>query len=84
MNEMRHSRLKGLGYFCAVAVTLLFFFGVISPRIVASSPALQEYGNIQDFLGIHSGLMYYTDLKTRQETQDAVRYALERSRPEKR
>ena len=76
---MRRNRLTGLGYFCAVAAALLLFFGVISPRLVAHSPALREYGAIQDLLGIHSGLMYYTDLKTQQETQDAVRYALERS-----
>ena len=71
--------MKGLGYFCAVAAALFLFFSVISPRIVSSSSALQQYGDIQEFLGIHSGLMYYTDLKTQQETQDTVRYALERS-----
>ena len=81
MSEMRHPshRLRGLGYFCVAAAALLLFFGVISPRIVAGSSTLQQYGNIQEFLGIHSGLMYYTDLKTMQETQDAVRYALERA-----
>jgi len=81
MREMRHIsyRIKGLGYFCAVAAAFFLFFGVISPRIVSSSPALQQYGDIQEFLGIHSGLMYYTDLKTQQETQNTVRYALERS-----
>jgi hypothetical protein len=71
--------LKGLWRFCALAAALLLFFGAVSPRIVASSPALQEYGEIQEVLGIHSGLMYYTDLKTKQETQDFVRYALERN-----
>jgi hypothetical protein len=80
MNTLRQSshRLKGLGCFCVLAAALLLFFGVVSPRIVAGSPALQEYGDIQERLGIHSGLMYYTDLKTLQETQDTVRYALER------
>ena len=79
MSVLQHLRhLKGVGYFCAASAALLLFFGVISPRIVAGSPALQEYGNIQERLGIHSGLLYYTDLKTMQETQDAVRYALER------
>ena len=72
-------RFKGLAVFCVCAAMLFLFFSVVSPRIVASSPALQEYGNIQEFLGIHSGLLYYTDLKTMQETQDTVRYALERS-----
>jgi len=78
---MRHiaHRAKGLAYFCAVAGALFLFFSVVSPRIVASSPALQEYGNIQEVLGIHSGQLYYTDLKTAQETQNTVRYALERS-----
>ena len=80
MSSLRHgSHLKGLGYFCAAAAALLLFFGAVSPRIVASSPALQEYGNIQEVLGIHSGLLYYTDLKTMQETQAFVRYALERN-----
>jgi len=80
MSALRHrSRLKGLGYFCAVAAALFFFFSVISPRIVASSPALQQYGEIQEFLGIQSGALYYTDLKTMQETQATVRYALERA-----
>jgi len=71
--------LKGLGYLCLAAGALVFFFSVISPRIVAGSPALQEYGEIQEFLGIHSGALYYTDLKTMQETQATVRYALERA-----
>ncbi|MDR2696299.1 MAG: hypothetical protein LBC79_07990 [Deltaproteobacteria bacterium] len=79
MHTTQHGRLKGLGYFCALAGALFLFFSAISPRIVASSPALQQYGAIQEFLGIHSGLMYYTDLKTMQETQDTVRYALERA-----
>ena len=80
MDEMQHAsrRMQGLGFFCAVAAALFLFFSVISPRIVSSSPALQQYGEIQEFLGIHSGLMYYTDLKTQQETQNTVRYALER------
>jgi hypothetical protein len=82
MNEMRHTshRLAGLGYFCAIAAALLLFFGVISPRvIVANSPALQRYGERQEFYEIHSGALYYTDLKTQQETQNAVRYAMKRS-----
>ena len=81
MSETRHNarRLKGFGYFCLIAAALVFLFGVASPRFVATSPNLQRYGALQDELGIHSGLMYYTDLKTQQETQDIVRYALERS-----
>jgi hypothetical protein len=81
MNAMQRNthRLKGLGYFCTLAAALFLFFSAVSPRIVARSPALQQYGEIQEFLGIHSGLMYYTDLKTKQETQDFVRYALERN-----
>ena len=80
MNGIRHTayRLKGLGFFCAAAGAILFFFGVISPRIVAVSPALQHYGNVQELLEIRSSALYYTDLKTQQETQNAVRYALER------
>jgi hypothetical protein len=82
MNEMRHTshRLSGLGYFCAIAAALILFFGVVSPRvIVANSPALQRYGERQEFYGIHSGALYYTDLKTQQETQSAVRHAMRRS-----
>jgi len=78
MNEIQHTShcLARLGYFCAVAVALFLFFGVISPRlIVANSPALQHYGERQEFYGIHSGALYYTDLKTQQETQNAIRYA---------
>jgi hypothetical protein len=71
--------LRKPGRFCALVAALFLFFGVISPRIIAGSPTLQEYGNNQEFLGIHSGLMYYTDLKTMQETQDFVRDALERA-----
>jgi len=81
MNEILYTphRLVGLGYFCAVAAALLLFFGVISPRvIVANSPALQRYGELQEFYEIHSGALYYTDLKTQQETQNAIRYALGR------
>ena len=82
MDEIQHTarrRLKGLGYFCAVAAVLVLFFSVVSPRIVSSVPALQRYGTIQEFLGIHSGALYYTDLKTMQETQDTIRYALRRA-----
>jgi hypothetical protein len=82
MNEMRHAshRLAGLGYFCAIAAALTLFFGVVSPRvIVANSPVLQHFGERQEFYEIHSGALYYTDLKTMQETQTAVRYALRKS-----
>ena len=81
MNEMQRTshRLAGLGYFCAIAAALFLFFSVISPRvIVANSPALQHYGERQDFYEIHSGALYYTDLKTQQETQNAIRYARDR------
>jgi len=81
MNEIQHTtnRLANLGYFCAIAAALVLFFSVISPRvIVANSPALQRYGERQDFYGIHSGALYYTDLKTLQETQNAIRYAQSR------
>jgi hypothetical protein len=82
MNETRHTSypLAGLGRFCVIAAALILFFGVISPQvIVANSPALQHYGERQEFYEIHSGALYYTDLKTQQETQSAVKYALRRS-----
>jgi hypothetical protein len=82
MNEIRHTphgRLQGLVRFCVVAAVLLLFFGVISPFLVSLSPALQRFGERQDFYEIHSGAFYYTDLKTQQEAQDAVRYAVRRS-----
>jgi hypothetical protein len=81
MNEMQPAshRLTGFGYFCAIAAALYLFFGIISPRvIVANSSALQHYGERQEFYEIHSGALYYTDLKTQQETQNAIRYALGR------
>jgi len=81
MNEIQHTthRLASLGYLCAIAAAVFLFFSVISPRvIVANSPALQHYGERLDFYEIHSGALYYTDLKTLQETQSAVRYALDR------
>ena len=82
MNEqLQHTsnRLAGLGYFCVIAAALYLFFGVISPRvIVANSPAMQHYGERQDYYEIHSGALYYTDLKTQQETQTAIRYAVAR------
>ena len=82
MNEVQHTSrsLVRLGYFCAIVAALLLFFGVISPRIIiANSTALQYYGEQQEFYGISSGALYYTDLKTQQETQNAIRYALVRS-----
>ena len=81
MSKIQHisHRLRSLGYFCVLVAALLFFFGTVSPRIVSISPPMQRFGDVQELLGIHSGLMYYTDLKTQQETQDYVRYALEQS-----
>jgi len=77
MNELH--RLAGLGYFFAIGAVLYLFFGFISPRIiVANSPAMQHYGERQDYYEISSGALYYTDLKTQHETQNAIRYALER------
>ena len=82
MNDIQDNpmyRLVNLGYFCAIAAVLFFFFSVISPRfIVANSPALQHYGERQDFYEIHSGALYYTDLKTQQETQSSLKYARNR------
>ena len=82
MNEpVQHTshRFAGLGYFCVIAAALFLFFGVISPRvIVANSPAMQHYGERQEFYEISSGALYYTDLKTQQETQSAIRYAMAR------
>ena len=83
MNEpVQHTphRLAGLGYFCVIAAALFLFFGVISPHvIVANSPAMQHYGERQEFYEISSGALYYTDLKTQQETQSAIRYAVARA-----
>ena len=66
-------RLRGLGYFCIVVAVLLLIFGVISPRFVANSSFHQQYGDLQDFLGIHSGRIQYTELETLQQTQDHMR-----------
>lgn len=72
-----HSTLEGLLRLGIAAGLIIFFFGFLSPRIVDSVPAMKHYGEVQDYHGVHSGLMYYTDLKTSQQTQDYVRHALE-------
>jgi hypothetical protein len=86
MSEIRHAahRLQGLGRFFVIDAALLLFFGVISPFLVSISPDLQLYGELQDLYEIHSGAFYYTDLKTQQEAQDAVRYAVRRSSSSKK
>ena len=69
--------LKGLGYFCLVVAVLMLIFGVISPSFVANSSFHQQYGELQDFLGIHSGRIQYTELETLQQTQDHMRRGME-------
>lgn len=81
MSERPHTpySYKGLVRFFLAAAALLLLFGLISPLIVSFSPALQLYGELQDFYEIHSGALYYTDLKTQHEIQSAVRSAMERN-----
>ncbi|WP_034637413.1 hypothetical protein [Desulfovibrio cuneatus] len=68
--------VNGLCRLALIAVALYLFFGVISPRIVALSPALTHYGEVQSLYGLHSASVYYTDQPTLASTLTQVRRAV--------
>lgn len=50
----------------------LAFFAVLTPRLVALSPAWQHYDAVQEQYGLDSGALYYSDVPVTQEAADAV------------
>ncbi len=68
--------LNGLCRLVLIAAGLYLFFGVLSPRIVALSPALTHYGEVQNLYGLHSASVYYTDQPTLATTLTQVRRAV--------
>lgn len=73
---MHSTPLKGLCRLAFFAGALYLFFGVLSPRIVALSPALTHYGEVQSLYGLHSASVYYTDQPTLAATLTQVRRAV--------
>ncbi len=76
MEAVKGFSYKGLARFIIIAACLYLFFGIISPRLVALSPALTHYGDVQNTYGLHSASLYYTDQATIQDTQSLVRRGL--------
>lgn len=68
--------VKGLCRLALITAALYVFFGVLSPRIVALSPALTHYGEVQSLYGLHSASVYYTDQPTLATTLTQVRRAV--------
>ena len=76
MNAALSRKLHGICRLALIAAALLLFFKMISPRMVAMSPALTRYGEVQSLYGLHSASLYYTDQATLADTQAQVRRAL--------
>ena len=59
-----------------LAVALWFFFAVLTPRLVALSPAWQRYDAAQEEYGLDSGALYYSNVPATQEAEEVVRRAV--------
>ena len=55
---------------------LWFFFAVVTPRLVALSPAWQHYDAVQEEFGLNSGDFYYSNVPVTQSSEEHVRWAV--------
>lgn len=66
------------------ALGLWFFFSVLTPHMVALSPAWQRYGEVQEEHGLHSGAIYYSDVPVTLQAEEHVRQAVRAGMEERR
>lgn len=57
-------------------VGLWVFFAVITPRLVALSPAWQHYDRVQEENDLDSGALYYTNVPVVQSAAEAMQQAV--------
>ncbi len=55
---------------------LWFFFAILTPRLVALSPAWQKYDAAQEQYGLDSGALYYSNVPITQEAEEGMRRAV--------
>ncbi len=60
------------------------FFAVITPRLVALSPAWQHYDRVQEENGLDSGALYYTNVPVVQSAEEAMKHAVKAGMAERR
>lgn len=65
-------------------IGLWFFFAVLTPRLLALSPAWQRYDAVQEEYGLDSGALYYSDLPISGEAEQVAREAVRRGMEERR
>ncbi len=66
------------------AVALWFFFAVLTPRLVALSPAWQRYHATQEQYDLDSGALYYFNVPATQQAEEAVRRAVREGMQQRR
>lgn len=72
MGECMPPAVRNLLKMGSWALALWLFFAVLTPRLVALSPAWQHYDAVQEQYGLDSGALYYSDVPVTQEAADAV------------
>ncbi len=80
MSRTLQNRLKLFAW----AVALWFFFAVLTPRLVALSPAWQRYYAVQEQYDLDSGALYYTNVPITQEAETAIRAAVRQGMEDRR
>ena len=63
---------------------LWVFFALVTPRLVALSPAWQQYDRVQEEHGLDSGALYYTNVPVVQSAEEAMKRAVKAGMAERR
>ena len=78
---------KSLKNFCKLLAWgggLWLFFAIITPRLLALSPAWQHYDAVQEKYGLDSGALYYSDVPVTLASEEATRAAVRAGMAERR
>ena len=79
-----NDRIFKMGKLVLWGVSLWVFFAVITPRLVALSPAWQHYDRDQEENGLDSGALYYTNVPVVQSAEEAMKRAVKAGMAERR
>ena len=79
-----NDRIFKMGKLVLWGVGLWVFFAVITPRLVALSPAWHHYDRVQEENGLDSGALYYTNVPVVQSAEEAMKHAVKAGMAERR
>ena len=79
-----NDRIFKMGKLILWGAGLWVFFAVITPRLVALSPAWQHYDRVQEENGLDRGALYYTNVPVVQSAEEAMKHAVKAGMAERR